>query len=653
MPVKEAPPVDFKYEPLTDSIIHQMISWQEQGALDSINAYLTHPFPAYRYQAVKAYTSPTNAKQIKNVFPLLQDTIIEVAEMAAYACGQSAAMAALPYLVKTFDAVDSSGTKDLLNHNILEAVGKCGRKKELDLLSSISTYTPADSMLLLGQTRGLFRLLLKNYHSPESLGKIVELLENEANPATVRQLASYYLARGKKLDLADHAFAIKKMIINDDDPVIRAYLATAIGNTGDRHYASTLSDLIKKEENPAVRINLFRAYALLPTSGSIRKTMKDVSLKKVPVISQMAARYFIDHGTQEDAAEYWDLVKSGKYSSMIDLCYAAATVKNLPFYYTITRGAALRKIRSILSGERDPYKLAEMITILEDLPESHETMLTLYTPESHPIVKTQLLTSLHKMGQDIDDAPYKDKRAFYVRVNRLFGQVLQDADVGALAAMSTAIKDTENTSFLEFFKQKDELKTHLGTLKLPAEIETYNEIVDVLKLMGDEEVKRASAGQFADFDHELFKKLTDKTGARVETEKGMINMRLLPEVSPVSVLNFIKLARDGYFDDKVIHRVVPNFVIQSGCPRGDGYGSLDYAIRSELGPVYYDRAGMVGMASAGTDTECSQWFVTYLPTHHLDGRYTIFGELISDMEVLENIERGDVIKSVKITNIRD
>jgi cyclophilin family peptidyl-prolyl cis-trans isomerase/HEAT repeat protein len=653
LPVKEEPAVVFEYEPLRDSIIHKMISWQEMGLLDSINTYLTHDNPAYRYQAAKAYCSPTNKDLIKHIFPLLQDTIIEVAEMAAYACGQAGSLAALPYLTHAFDAKDSSGYKNQLNANVLEAVGKCGRMKELDLLTSISTYGPEDTLLLLGQTRGLFRLLLNNYHNEGSVNKILELISNEQNPRSVRQLAAYYLARGRKLNLSNHAFEIKKTIVNDNDPIIRAYLATAIGNSKDRHYAGTLADLIKKEEQPEARINIFRAYTELPPSNNIRRTMMDISRKDEPVISNLAAQYFIKNGTQEDAASYWDLAKSGKYESTPTLCFAAATVKNLPFYYTITRGAALRKIRSLLQEEDDPYRKAEMITILEHLQESHEILISLYQKDSHPVVKTQVLTSLHKIANVIDQASNRDKRAFYFRVNKLFDQVLQDGDIGSLAAMSTALKDTENNSFLDYFRKQEALKSFLAGLKLPAEMETYNEIVDVLRLMGDEEVTRKEAREFAAFDIDAFRKLNKNSAARVETNRGLITIRLLPDISPVSVVNFVKLAKDGYFNDKIIHRVVPNFVIQTGCPRGDGYGSLDYTIRSELAPAYYDKPGMVGMASAGIDTECSQWFITYLPTPHLDGRYTIFGEVISDMEVMNRIQKGDQIKSVKIINILD
>ena len=94
--------------------------------------------------------------------------------------------------------------------------------------------------------------------------------------------------------------------------------------------------------------------------------------------------------------------------------------------------------------------------------------------------------------------------------------------------------------------------------------------------------------------------------------------------------------------------LVPNFVVQGGCPRGDGYGSLDYSIRSELPPLSYDREGLVGMASAGNHTEGTQFFITHSPALHLDGNYTIFARVVDGMDVVHQIQPGSKIESIII-----
>jgi cyclophilin family peptidyl-prolyl cis-trans isomerase len=136
--------------------------------------------------------------------------------------------------------------------------------------------------------------------------------------------------------------------------------------------------------------------------------------------------------------------------------------------------------------------------------------------------------------------------------------------------------------------------------------------------------------------------------ASVLTTKGSFTIELLADDAPLTVDNFIQLSERGYFQGIAFHRVVPNFVIQGGDPRGDGNGGPGYQIRCEINEAPYER-GAVGMALSGKDTGGSQWFVTHSPQPHLDGGYTVFGKIISGMDVVDRIVRRDIIRSVTIS----
>lgn len=136
-----------------------------------------------------------------------------------------------------------------------------------------------------------------------------------------------------------------------------------------------------------------------------------------------------------------------------------------------------------------------------------------------------------------------------------------------------------------------------------------------------------------------------KVTATVVTNKGAFTIEFLTEEAPLTVDNFVQLARKRYFNGQTVPRVVPNFVIQTGDPRGDQNGGPGYQIRCEINEVPYER-GAVGMALSGKDTGGSQWFVTHSPQPHLDGGYTVFGRVIRGMDVVDNIARGDTILRV-------
>jgi cyclophilin family peptidyl-prolyl cis-trans isomerase len=133
--------------------------------------------------------------------------------------------------------------------------------------------------------------------------------------------------------------------------------------------------------------------------------------------------------------------------------------------------------------------------------------------------------------------------------------------------------------------------------------------------------------------------------ARIETERGVVELELFAGDAPITVHNFVTLTQRGYFDGQRFHRVVPNFVVQGGDPRGDGSGGPGYAIRDELNRHRYLR-GTLGMALSGPNTGGSQFFVTHSPQPHLDGGYTVFGQLIAGGDVLDRIVQGDRIVRV-------
>lgn len=136
------------------------------------------------------------------------------------------------------------------------------------------------------------------------------------------------------------------------------------------------------------------------------------------------------------------------------------------------------------------------------------------------------------------------------------------------------------------------------------------------------------------------------TRAIMETSKGTINLDLFEKDAPNTVANFVKLSKEGFYDGLNFHRVIPDFMIQGGCPNGTGTGGPGYKIKCEINSNKHE-AGSLSMAHAGKDTGGSQFFICHAPQSHLDGVHTVFGKT-EDMDVVNKIEKGDTIESVKI-----
>ena len=139
--------------------------------------------------------------------------------------------------------------------------------------------------------------------------------------------------------------------------------------------------------------------------------------------------------------------------------------------------------------------------------------------------------------------------------------------------------------------------------------------------------------------------------AIINTSKGVIRLTLFAENTPLTVANFVNLARRGFYDGLNFHRVIGDFMIQGGCPLGTGTGGPGYRFEDEFdATLRHDRPGRLSMANSGPGTNGSQFFITHVPTHHLDDNHSIFGEVLdtNDQDVVNAISQGDVIDTITI-----
>ena len=142
----------------------------------------------------------------------------------------------------------------------------------------------------------------------------------------------------------------------------------------------------------------------------------------------------------------------------------------------------------------------------------------------------------------------------------------------------------------------------------------------------------------------------------IKTSKGEIKLRLFAGKTPITVANFVNLAKRGYYDGLTFHRVIPDFMIQGGCPHGTGTGGPGYRFEDEFSPgLKHDAPGKLSMANAGPGTNGSQFFITHVKTPWLDGRHTVFGEVVdsSDRAVVDAIAVGDSIVGIELEGEAD
>jgi len=636
---------------LKDPSIQRIYEFQDRQLTDSLLVLFQHREPVYRYLAAMAFASIKDSSAVRPLAGLLVDDYTPIRRAAAYAMGQTGAEEAAPLLLEAFERNDTAGYFATSNAAILEAVGKTGSQEMLNQMSTVTTYRPTDTLLLLGQVRGIYRFALRGEVSQSGTERMVELVMDPAFPLEVRMMAANYLYRAGGIDLTDYGPDMAQLIFKEEDARIRMALAIALGKAGGEEAMAALLQLFRMENDYRVRCNILRALSNFPYDETQALYLDALKNPQVQV-AITASQQLLNNGDSRDATAYWRLAKDSVHWQVSANLYGAAH-RHLPVYYADYRDAINAELRYGFRNTNNVYRKAAMLTALAEFGWNYRFIQREGLTHDDPVVRTAAASAL----TTILDRPDFDRYfgGGYRRVRREIGLYLKDAirsgDSGTAAVAANALAGLEE-EYQSYLLRQDSnfLEVGLQQLELPRQTETYYAIQRAQATFRGEDAPPTP--DKPRYNHPInwtvLVKLRENPQAVITTTRGKITVELFPTKAPGSVANFVQLAVDDFYDRKTYHRVVPNFVIQGGCPRGDGYGSLDYTIRSELPDLYYDQAGYVGMASAGNHTEGTQFFITHSPTPHLDGNYTIFARVVNGLEVVHATQVGDVIESIEI-----
>jgi cyclophilin family peptidyl-prolyl cis-trans isomerase/HEAT repeat protein len=640
------PPVEEIYTDvkmdLKDPAMQKILNFQNEAQQDSLLEFFRHQNPSYRYYAVMAFASLKDSTYIGELVAMLKDEHLDVRAAAAYSIGQTGSKNIVQNLVEAFVPQDTIDVNNDFNANILEAVGKTGNVEHLNQISTVTKYRPRDRKLVLGQVRAIYRFGLRGIFSPDGTERIVKIVTEEDYPLESRIIAASYLMRFSDLNLSDHTIKLGEVLMRDRNPFIRMSLALGIGRTGSVEAEQIILNTLVIEKDWRVRCNLIRALGSFPYLGIRDRVLNLVSDKNIHV-AKTAVEYIYNHGNREDIYLYRQYVTDDLHWEIKTAMYAAI-VKNTPIFYTRSKNEIKDWLVSEYKSTQEPYHKVAIFHALGEDPYQYKTIQELVASTKNPIEITAACQALEKILKNVDFFRIFGYNGRYVKLEivEILKGIAALKQAGSLAVIGNIFAD-KDLDFKALVTDYDFLKIAMEELKLPRDVESYNELGEAIAYMDEVKFIRYKPEPNYLIDWDILTTLTDTSIILVKTTKGNFSIQPRPDLAPVSVANFLNQIKNEYFTDKSFHRVVPNFVVQGGCPIGDGYGSLDHTIRSELSHAYYDDEGWVGMASAGAHTESIQFFVTHSPTPHLDGNYTLFGKVVSGIENIHNIQIGDRI----------
>ena len=666
---------------------------------DDLRALLTHNNAAVRSRAALAAGRIGDERAVADLLKLLEADTPEIRAMAAFALGEIESPLAVAELMRTND-------KGFLRARAIEALGKIAaampkeqeaQQKEigksiLDKLSHEhrSRARPDDLTVLLGLTAVL-------RSKPATAGPVVAEFLSYPNPR-IRADAANTLAR---LRLNDGNAQLRKMLLSDPDPDVRANAARVLGATEDKAAFTALLARAIKDADLRVRVSSIRALASLKDASATKDLidrgnslmLTTVAVEKRRGIPREANELLeiastlgrLRQNTNDERTHRWLAYLAGGLRGSPEIEIAMARV--YPSRYVDQLGGPDRVQESLLmdwrAGSARAQGMGEIATLADTTNENKalrsnaEELLRAMLDYQNSNVSVKTVTPVHA-AYAIPDvlrafAAFKPKDLQQLLLTNLrqsdpiirgtaadlLGELPPNESItnALVDSLAVALRDRDmNDAALSILDSLGKQKNAKANNAIKSALASEDHLirrraVSVLKTNGggdfSSQIATVKTGNIAADYHRAIARMGTTVNAVVTTTKGAFTIQLLPDEAPLTVDNFIRLAERNYFRGIAVHRVVPNFVIQDGDPRGDGNGGPGYQIRCEINQSPYGR-GAVGMALSGKDTGGSQWFVTHAPQPHLDGGYTVFGNVVSGMDVVDSIARGDVIKSIVI-----
>ncbi len=677
---------------------------------DDLGALFNDPRAAVRGRAALAAGRIGDARAVAPLAALLRaDTEAGVRAWAAFALGEIESVQGTAALI---EVINDGATPPEVRARAVEALGKIAAAlPKTDEANARAVGEAILSALTAEQQRGaqadhdivLLGLTAALRARPLNAARTVACFLQSPD-ARVRADALNTLARLRAKEVQE---ATRALLMHDADPVVRANAARALGAAEDKPSFALLLDRAANDQDQRVRVSALRAVGQLQDTRAT-----DTLLKRAEVLftADRAARAKeIAHPAESN--ELWELATTlGRVQANapderalaflrslrvaehfaapeVEIAFAriapALYMRERPFVNSFLRARdnqltwqAVDAVAAGLGEIANATSARASNAVADAQAEAQLALRAILIDKTTPALAAPTVLRSLAAFKPIDAGALLRAQlvASDVMVRATAAELLgelpptDDNAAALVVALPAARQDTMNDAALAILDALGKQKTVGARDAIKGALDSPDYLIrrraDALtrpdgagaaaKANANVDNSRfqtvASRNRDADYRRALAR-TSKRVVAVVATDKGAFTLELLPEAAPLTVDNFVELARRGFFNHVLFHRVVANFVIQGGDPRGDGNGGPGYQIRCEINTVPYAR-GAVGMALSGKDTGGSQWFVTHSPQPHLDGGYTVFAHVISGMEVVDAITRGDRIRTVTVTESR-
>jgi cyclophilin family peptidyl-prolyl cis-trans isomerase len=637
----------------------ELLSLEDRRTFDEavLRRHIDDSSPAVRRRAALAAGRIRDRRAVPLLMPLLGDPDSSVAATTAFALGLIGDTTAVPELTRLLNVVEVRRAPSV----VAEAATALGRLRSAASRTALEEYLRGAPSRGPGAGEVLAAALLAVWRFPRPADPTPIIPWLDSPDTALAWRAAYALSR--RPDPAATTAAVARL--DRLQPLARSFaLRLLSGPLADssgvgREVARQALVSAATSGDHSVSVNAIRALGTYPDSlavDALRSLLSDADAYRAITAAESLGR--IGTGAAPAAPALATTARANRRPVALRLAALAALADVAPELarpvVAELAGAAEWRLRAAaaaaaadladwervgaLSRDRDARVAAATIdgavNALGDSVGRIRNLLVEALGNPDPVVRTNALNGFARLADPSDVPLLLDA---YDRAQR--DTLLNDAALAAVGAIAAVAKKNQGVAARAFFTRFPRAADYLVRLGAAA---AFGDSVAAAAWGAPHPIEAALTPEAA---QSALRDLPRR--ARIVTSRGTISLELFADDAPLTVRNFASLARRGYFNGQEWPRVVPNFVIQGGDPRGDTSGGPGYAIRDEINRHRY-LTGTLGMALSGPDTGGSQWFITHSPQPHLDGTYTVFGRVVEGMDVVNRVLPGDRIERIEV-----
>lgn len=536
----------------SDPVLVQIEEYQDKRDSENLVVFFSNENPIYRAEAAEAFASIQDTTSIEKLSVLLNDKIAKVRKLCAYALGQMYHLDAGIKLKNQLDIEDSVAVRKVL----WEALGKCVTKENLEYFTSAQIDDPLE---LEGYSWGIYRMGVRGVYNDTLVNIAANLLYPEYSFET-RFAAAHFLARTRNIDISNHLDSIIGSAMYDKSPFVRMASANALRNDKSDKVLRAISQSIVKDHDYRVRINALKTmnnYELVDFQEVAFGSLFDENVNVA-----ITAALLLNNKAHESITKRLILVADSVENWRVSTQLLGAALKT-----TSQDESLIEKIKSKYLETSNNYEKAELLMVLSNSFLAYEYIVTQTFSTEVKAISTSGINALANLRAEND---FPDELS--LPLADVFKQAILSGDL-AMIGMATSVISKPDYNYKTLYDTIDFLYQAKNKLELPKDnegMQTLQAAIDFFE--GNDSATPVENEYNHPINWELVKTISSRHKMKINTEKGEIIIEMLVEDAPGSVANFIELARKGYYNGKNFHRVVPNFVAQGGCNRGDGWG---------------------------------------------------------------------------------